>query len=243
MKLNGNTILITGGASGIGLALVKLLYSTNKIIVCGRNKARLEELQNQLPDVVTYQCDLSDEADLNRLADVLLAEHPNLNILINNAGVQYNVLFTSEQAEASAIREEVAVNLLAPIYLTNRLLPNLMRHNQAAVVNITSALAIAPKKNAAVYCASKSALRSFTRALRYQLEDSSVGVFELIPALVDTEMTQGRGKNKMTPQDFAKEALTAITANKNTVLIGKSKLLYLLYRIFPFLAYSLMKNA
>ncbi len=244
MKLSDNTILITGGASGIGLAFAKLLHgNNNRIIVCGRNKTRLDNLKNQLPDIVTYQCDLADETDLNHFAETVLADHPDLNILINNAGVQYNYLFTEEQPRAEFISEEVRVNLLAPIQLTDRLLPNLIRQNHAAIVNITSALAVVPKKSAAVYCATKSAMRSFTQALRYQLEGSSVTVFELVPSLVDTNMTNGRAGSKVTPQALAGEALKAIALDKQDIRIGKTKILYLLYRLFPLLAYRLLKNS
>lgn len=243
MKLSDNTILITGGASGIGLAFAKLLYDNNRVIVCGRNKERLDELKNQLPDVVTYQCDLSDGDELNRFADKVLANHPDLNILINNAGVQYRFLFTENQSHTGFISEEVMVNLMAPIQLTDRLLPNLIRQNNSAIVNITSALSIAPKKCAAVYCATKSAMRSFTQALRYQLEGSSVAVFEIVPPLVDTDMTRGRGDSKIAPQLLASEALKAIASGKDEILIGKTKILYLLYRLFPFIAYRLLKNS
>ncbi|MCB1760419.1 MAG: SDR family oxidoreductase [Gammaproteobacteria bacterium] len=243
MKLSDNTILITGGASGIGLAFANLLHDNNKIIVCGRDKARLEKLKNRLPEIATYQCDLANEADLSRFADTVLANHPSLNMLINNAGIQYNYLFTEEQPHAGFVTEEVRVNLLAPIQLTERLLPNLMRQDDAAVVNITSALAIAPKKCAAVYSATKSAMRSFTQALRYQLEGSHVAVFELVPPLVDTDMTTGRGDGKITPQALASEALKAIASDKHDVLIGKTKILYLLYRLLPSAAYRLLKNS
>ena len=243
MKLSNNTILITGGATGIGLALARALYDkNNRIIVCGRNKARLDELKKQLPDVVIYQCNLADETDLFRFADAVLADYPSINMLINNAGVQYNYLFTEEQTHTVPIREEVRVNLLAPLQLSERLLPHLMRQENAAIVNITSALAFAPKKCAAVYCATKAAMRSFTQALRYQLEGSSVAVFELVPSLVDTDMTQGRGNGKISPQALASEALKAMAADKHDILIEKTKALYLLYRLFPFAAYRLLKN-
>ena len=243
MKLNGNTILITGGASGIGLALTRLLHRNgNKIIVCGRDEGRLAGLKKQLPDVVTYPCDLADEPSLDRFADAVLANHPDLNMLINNAGVQHNFQFTEGRSHGPLIREELDTNLFAPIRLTDRLLPLLLRRNSAAIVNITSALAFAPKKSAAVYCATKSAMRSFTQALRYQLDGSSVAVFEIVPSLVDTRMTHGRGKGKITPDFLAGEAVDAIAMDKHDILIEKTKLLYLLYRFFPSTARRLLKN-
>ena len=104
-------------------------------------------------------------------------------------------------------------------------------------------MAITPKKSAPVYCASKAALHSFTQALRYQLEGSAVSVFELVPSLVDTDMTKDRGKGKISPEALAREALKALKMEKLVILIGKTKILFLLYRLFPFVARRLLKNS
>lgn len=244
MKLHDNTVLITGGATGIGLALARALHHQgNTVIVCGRNQARFVELKKQLPDVVTYQVDLSDQASLEQFADTILENHPGLNMLINNAGVQYSFRFAEDVSHATAIREELAVNLLAPLLLTDRLLPQLLQQCRAAVVNVTSALALTPKQSAPVYSATKAAMHSFTLALRYQLQGTGVAVFELVPALVDTGMTKGRGRGKISPQALAGEALKAMAADKHEILIEKTKILYLLYRFFPSVARRLLKNS
>ena len=167
MKLEDNTVLITGGASGIGLALTRSPHhKSNDVIVCGRNKTRLAHLKNQLPGITTYDCDLADETSLDRFMDAILNNHPRLNMLVNNAGVQHNYQFTDQCSHSESIHEEVSVNLLAPMQLTERLLPQLLQREESAIVNITSALALTPKKSAAVYCATKAAMRSFTQALR-----------------------------------------------------------------------------
>ena len=164
-------------------------------------------------------------------------------MLINNAGVQYNYSFAEESRHASVIKEEVSINFMAPMLLTDRLLPLLLQQTKAAIVNVTSALALAPKKSAPVYCATKSALHSFTQALRYQLDGTSVAVFELVPSLVDTDMTKGRGIGKISPQSLANEALKAIATDKHDILIEKTKILYLLYWVFPSFARRLLKNS
>ena len=244
MLLSNNTVLITGGASGIGLALAKALHAQgNTVIVCGRRKARLAELKHRLPNAVTYQCDLTDDASLDRFACTIMENHPGLNMLINNAGVQYNYSFAEESRHASVIKEEVSINFMAPMLLTDRLLPLLLQQTKAAIVNVTSALALAPKKSAPVYCATKSALHSFTQALRYQLDGTSVAVFELVPSLVDTDMTKGRGIGKISPQSLANDALKAIATDKHDILIEKTKILYLLYWVFPSFARRLLKNS
>jgi short-subunit dehydrogenase involved in D-alanine esterification of teichoic acids len=244
MKLRENTILITGGASGIGLALAKVLHSHgNTVIVCGRCEERLAELKSKLPEVVTYRCDLADEASLDRFACLIMENHPGLNVLVNNAGVQYKYPFTEDSSHSNVIREEVAINCVAPMLLTDRLLPALLQQTTAAIINVTSALALAPKKSAPVYCATKSAMHSFTQSLRYQLDGSAVKVFELVPALVDTEMTRGRGKGKISPEALASETLKAIAIDDHNILIGKTKILYLLYRFLPSIARRLLKDS
>lgn len=243
MNTSNNTILITGGAGGIGLALTRLLHQRgNRLIVCGRNSQKLEDIRSLWPDIDIRRCDLSDETSLEALVEGILADHPDINVLINNAGIQYNYLFTDGARHTAWIREEVATNLLAPLQMTDRLLPHLMEQRRAAIVNVTSALALAPKKNAAVYCATKAAMRSFSRSLRYQLEGSRVSVFDLVPALVDTDMTRGRGRDKISPELVANELLMAMAQDRQDVLVGKTKMLHRIHRLSPTVANRLLKN-
>ena len=175
---------------------------------------------------------------------VLLIEqqHSFLNILINNAAVQYNYLFTDEQNLTDKVDYEVSTNLTAPIKLTGLLLPLLLKNKESAVINVSSGLFMAPKKSASVYCATKSAIHSFSKTLRYQLENTDTKVFEIIPALIDTPMTEGRGKSKITPEQLTDEFLKNFRTDKFESYIGKTKLLKLISQILPKLADKIMKN-
>lgn len=243
MKLSGNTVLITGGSSGIGLELAKrFLQLGNKVIITGRDALKLKSIRDQFPELSIFTCELAEPVSLNELILFMKEEHPDLNILINNAGIQYNYLF-SEQLNADVkIDYEIATNLNAPVKLSVHLLPVLLRNANSAIVNVSSGLAIAPKMTASVYCATKSALHSFTQTLRYQLENTNVNVFEIIPALVETPMTTGRGKSKITPEQLVDEFIRDFERNKWESYIGKAKLLKLLHRLLPHIANRMMKN-
>ncbi len=169
-------------------------------------------------------------------------KYPDLNILINNAAVQYNYLFLDEQNLVDKIDYEVTTNLIAPIKLTSLLLPILINKKNSAIINVSSGLFIAPKKSASVYCATKSAIHSFTKTLRYQLEDKNVKVFEIIPPLVETPMTEGRGKSKISTEQLVDEFLQNFKTDKLESYIGKAKLLKLISNLFPKLADKIMKN-
>lgn len=243
MKLSDNTVLITGGGSGIGLALAKAFVGhNNTVIVCGRNVKKLEAVQKEYPTIFTFPCDITSEPDQQGLVEHITQKYPKLNILVNNAGIQHNYDFADTKSHIELIEEEVSINFLAQLKLTDRFLPILMGSPSAAVVNVTSALALVPKQSAPVYGATKAALHNFTKALRYQLERTSIKVFEIIPPLVDTEMTKGRGKGKMTPEALATEALRGIESNKHEIQIGKTKILFALNRFLPSVAERIIRN-
>jgi len=244
VKLSDNTILVTGGGSGIGLALAKAFarHSGNTVIVCGRNAQKLKAVHAENPVIATFLCDIASDQDQQRLTDVITQKYPNFNILINNAGIQHNYSFPDTRSHTDVIEEEVNINFLAQVKLTDRLLPALMRQSSAAIVNVTSALAVVPKQSAPIYCATKAAMHNFTKALRYQLENTSVRVFEIIPALVETEMTKGRGKGKITPEALAAEALRGIESDRYEIRIEKTKILFALHRLLPSVAERIIKN-
>jgi short-subunit dehydrogenase involved in D-alanine esterification of teichoic acids len=232
MILSKNKVLITGGNKGIGLALAKkFLTLNNKVIITGRNKTDLLNVKKQFPEVSTIQCDLANMEDIDKLTLYIENEHPDLNILINNAGVQYNYLFTEEKQLLSKVDYETKVNFLAPVKLTALLLPILNLNANAAVIMVSSALAIVPKTNASIYCANKAGLHSFSQSLRKQL--TNIKVFEILPSLVNTAMTEGRGKGKISPESLVNEFITSFKKNKYEVNIGKVKLLRFLHRILP----------
>lgn len=241
MKLIGNKILITGATSGIGKALTeKFCQLDNQIIAVGRNEIRLEELANFDDRITAFKCDISSQPELDRLVDFIKQEHKDLNILINNAGIQYNCNFLDETYNLQKIENEINTNLTAPIKLIGSLLPVLQHNANSAIVNVSSGLAIVPKANSAVYCGTKAGIHIFSKSLRYQLD--KVKVFEIIPPLVDTEMTKGRGKGKISPERLVEEFIKAFKNNRYEVNIHKVKILRILNRIIPKLADRLMKG-
>ncbi|NOZ03904.1 MAG: SDR family NAD(P)-dependent oxidoreductase [FCB group bacterium] len=243
MKINNQTALITGGASGIGLALTKrFLDAGNKVIIVGRNKQKLESVKSLSPGLITYQCDLSNYSQVESLKDRIANKHSDLSILVNNAGIQYNYRFTEDSDVINKIAREVEINLAAPIKLVSLLLPILLRQKSAAIINVSSGLGLVPKESAPVYCATKAGIHIFTKALRYQLENTSVRVFEIIPPLVDTDMTQGRGKGKISADDLAKEFFREFAKNHYEINIGKVKLLRLINRLSPALAEKILRK-
>lgn len=243
MKLSGNTILITGGSSGIGLALTKKFVSLhNTVIITGRNKQKLERVNETIPGIHTVHGDLSDDNAVTALAEHITLNFPMINVLVNNAAVQFNYSFCDDRVDMRDVDYEIATNLAAPIKLTALLLPMLKKKGESAIVNVSSGLFIAPKKSASVYCATKAAVHSFTKTLRYQLQPSTVKVFEIIPPLVDTPMTEGRGKSKITGDQLADEFIDDFRRNRFESFIGKTKILKFLHRLSPALADNVMKN-
>ena len=244
MELENNKILITGATSGIGKALAKefLKYKNNIIIAVGRDEKKFQTLQSTSEKIIPFTCDLGDPLQLEELVLFIEKEHSDTNILINNAGIQYNYHFKEEQHISDKIKHELDVNLYAPLSLIGLLLPILSLNNQPAIVNVSSGLALAPKKQAPVYCGSKAAIHIFTKSLRYQLEDSNVHVFEVLPPLVDTNMTKGRGSGKISPEELSREFIRKFKSNKYEIAIGKVKWLKLLSRLSPTLAELMLKN-
>jgi uncharacterized oxidoreductase len=243
MKVTNNTILLTGGTSGIGYELVRRFYELgNRLIVVSSDPDKLTSLRSQFPDIDTIPCNLADSTQVDALIRRCVADYPDINVLINNAGIQYNYDWKTEPHGYQKITDEIAINLISPLHLTYGLLPVLLKHPEAALVTVSSGLIYAPKKTAPIYCGTKAAIHTTTKALRYQLESTSVKVFEIIPALVDTPMTAGRGTGKITPQQLVEEFLRNFGKNRLEIRIGKTKLLRLLQRLSPALADRLMKN-
>lgn len=241
MKLSGNKILITGAAEGIGKALtLKFLQHDNQVIAIGRNQDKLEALSATDKRIIPFRCDLSLPDELAALSAFINQHHKDTNILINNAGIQYNYNFSSEPDFLEKIDHEITVNLTAPIKLIAMLLPVLMQNENSAIVNVSSGLGLVPKMQAPVYCGTKGAIHIFSKSLRYQLD--KVKVFEIIPPLVDTPMTKGRGTGKITPGQLAHEFMQSFKTDNYEVNIGKVKLLKLVNRISPSIADRIMKG-
>ena len=194
MNLTGNTILITGGGTGIGRALAEQLHKLgNQIVIAGRRKKALDETTAANPGMKSITLDIEDPAAIRSFAAQAVASFPALNVLVNNAGIMRpeNLLaLPSDLADAEAI---ITTNLLGPIRLTAALLPHLQKQPHAAIVNVSSGLAFLPLALTPTYCATKAAIHSYTESLRYQLRGTQIEVLELIPPYVATNLMDGAG--------------------------------------------------
>jgi len=237
MKTTQNTILITGGSAGIGLEMAKQFSEQgNHVIILGRNEERLKQAAVKLPNVTAIVCDVTRESDVDALVSRITKEYPNLNVLINNAG---SVAVYKLGANANAFEhasEEMLTNYLSVIGLTEKLLPLLDAHKEAAVVNVSSIVAFVPGINMPTYSASKAALHSYTQALRLTLEKtgSAIKVFELMPPLVNTEFSQAiGGANGIPPADVATHLLSAIEKDEYEIHVGVTANIYQLFLSSP----------
>lgn len=221
MKISGNKILITGGASGIGLGLaLRFIEEKNEVIVCGRRENILSEVAGRYPSIVTKKCDLSEASQREDLFNWISEEHSDLNVLVNNAGIQQRMLVTDPDFYKKAT-EEIAINIEAPIHLIS-LFSELKSLD--TIINITSGLSFAPMAGMAVYCASKSFFHSFTLSVRHSLKSKNIEVIELIPPALNTDLG-GKGLHGNAPavSEFIEAAFTQLKSGKNEITYGFSE--------------------
>jgi len=209
MNISGNTVVITGGATGIGLALAEaFLEGGSEVIICGRREQRLLEAKAKYPQLHIKVCDVAKEADRKMLVDWTIANHTKVNILINNAGIQRDISFINGIDEYLSGASEIAINLEAPIQLSGMFIPHLIGKQGAAIINVSSGLGFIPTAKMPVYSATKAGLHAFSMALRHQLLKSGIQVFEFVPPAVETELNQeGRAKRggfkvDLMPEEF-----------------------------------------
>lgn len=242
MKLKGKRIVITGGTSGIGYELVKSFYSDNELIVVSRDQVKLSRLSDELQRIAIYKADLSKLEDIVAVADAIKRQYESIDLLINNAAIQYTATFLDETFRHENIADEIAVNFTGICCLTYHLLPSLLHDESTVILNVNSGLALAPKKTSAVYCATKGGLNTFTQSLRYQLEKTNISVQQAFLPLVDTQMTRGRGRNKMSAQEAAIHVIRGVERDIQDHYIGKVKLLKILLRLTPSVALRITKK-
>lgn len=250
MKLSGNTILITGGASGIGYEFAaQLLRRNNTVIITGRDHGRLEQAQRSLPGIHTYQNDVSNANAISSLFDVVIKKFPALNLLINNAGIMRKINLL-DPSSLEDIGREVETNLTGTIRMVTHFLPHLRIQEVAAVVNISSGLAFVPLAIAPVYCATKAGVHSFTQSLRVQLKNTPIKVFEVAPPMTftslftkDMHVDDVRGVRMMDVAKMVGQAISGLERNRLEIRPGLSNVLKLMSRVAPeFLLKRLSKS-
>lgn len=209
MKLSENTVLITGGATGIGFAMAEaFLEAGSQVIICGRRESRLREAQITHHALVTRVCDISKEQDRLDLLDWIAAQFPGLNVLVNNAGIQRDVDFTAGLDDFLSGENEIRVNLEAAIVLTGLFEPLLAKNESAAIINVSSGLGFVPAAKMPVYSATKAGIHAFSMAIRPQMAKVGIQVFEVVPPAIDTELNplgrakRGNFKAGLEPREF-----------------------------------------
>ena len=221
-------MLITGGATGIGFALAESFVKLgNKVIVCGRRMDKLEDAKRRLPSLIVRQCDVSKESDRRALYEWVEKEFNDLNVLVNNAGIQRRIDFTKGTEDLLRQEDEIDINFKAQVYLAARFVPLLSRQKEAAIVNVSSGLGFVPLTVFPIYSATKAAIHSFTMSLRFQLRKTSVKVFEVIPPTVhDTEL-KGKPIEKaewsVPSSEVAEAVVKGLEGDVLEIAVGPSK--------------------
>ena len=236
-------VVLTGGTSGIGLELVRLLAPSSKLVVVGRNPEKLEDLKSQHASLETVTADLSDRSSVLGAAEEIKSRFGSIDVLINNAAMQYGLHFTNDAFDPDMIGREMDVNFTNVCYMIYGLLPALQKDSPSVILNIGSGLGLAAKPSSAIYCASKGALNIFSQSLRYQLEDSNISVLQALLPMVATPMTEGRGSGKIAAQEAAVAILQGLHKLTPDNDIGKVKLLRHMLRLAPAVAHKIMRKA
>ncbi len=243
MRLFGNTILITGGTSGLGLEFARqLLELKNTVIITGRDQSRLNAARVKLPEVHTVQSDVSDPKAITLLFDEVTRRFPALNILVNNAGIMRKINLHDTDKGLQDVTAEIATNLSGPVQMIHQFLSYLKARDAAGIVNVSSGLAFVPLPLSPIYCASKAGLHSYTQSLRVQLKNTNVKVFELAAPGAKTPLNDIFGAHEvdsrmlMDPSKLVKVAIQGIQRDKFEIRPGFSKVIRLLSRVAPQLA-------
>jgi uncharacterized oxidoreductase len=251
VNVHNNTILITGGGSGIGFALAnEFLKHNNKVIITGRNAEKLSTAKKKLPSLEVIQSDISNEDSVQRLVEEVKHNHPGLNFLVNNAGIMrlWNI-----QREGTSIEEqkkEILINLFGTVQLTQSFIPHLLKQKASVVLNVSSGLAFVPMPVAPIYNATKAALHSYSISIRQQLKNTGIKVIELMPAAIETDMAKEIAKNiggesdgpKMSPEKLAALTLKALKNDSYEIRPGMANALYLINRFFPGIAERMIQK-
>jgi uncharacterized oxidoreductase len=240
MKLRSNTILITGGAGGIGYELTKQLAALgNTILITGRDQAKMDRAKAAFPHIHTFRSDVSDPEAIATLYKDVTRPFPELNILINNAGIMRKINVHDKAGSLEDITREIEINLSGPIRMVKQFLPHLKTKSEAAIMNVSSSLAFVPLPISPVYCATKAGLHSFTESLRVQLKNTKVKVFDLAPPAIQTDLLGDfdvedmKGASTMKVEDMVQVAVQGMQANRFEIRPGQANLLKMMSRLAP----------
>ncbi|MEI8243528.1 MAG: SDR family NAD(P)-dependent oxidoreductase [bacterium] len=234
MNLSDKRVLVTGGGSGIGLALAEALVLQGcRVAICGRNPDKLQAAARQVPLLLTAVCDVRQPEDVAALDRTLQQAWGGIDLLVNNAGVADAYMVQHAPHWLAQAEREIETNLLGPLRLTNQFLPQLLTRPEAAIVNVTSGLALEPSPAAPGYSAAKAGLHAFTRVLRRQLRGTTVRVVEVQPPMVDTPMVADSRVHKVSPAAVAAATVRGLERNRQEIPIGEVRLMKWGLRLIP----------
>jgi uncharacterized oxidoreductase len=240
MELKNSTILITGGTSGIGLEFVKQLiaHGPSAILITGRDISRLQQVKLQYPQIHTFQSDVSDPKAIEQLFKTVTTQFPQLNIIINNAGIMRNLDLLDIKQGEQEIAAEIDIDLSGPIRMVQQFLPHLLGKPSAAIVNVSSGLAFIPFPASPVYSAAKAGLHAYTRVLRLQLNKTNIKVFELAPPSTETPLQNAfkglvDSSQNMATDKMVNIAIKSLLNDKLEIVPGIAKVLKIMSRLMP----------
>ncbi len=239
--MTGNTVLITGGTSGIGLEFAsQLLALGNTVLITGRDPQRLEAAGKQLSGVHTFVCDVSDPSAVQQLYETVSTQFPGLNVLINNAGIMRKLNLNHSSPDLTDLTREIQTNLNGTIWMVAQFLPLLKKQTSAALVNVSSGLAFVPLPISPIYSATKAAVHAYTQSLRVQLKKTSISVFELAPPGTETPLFHGEfsakdveGMKTMPVKTLVGHAIAGMEKDRLEIRPGLSNVLRVMSRVAP----------
>ena len=236
MNLSGNTILITGGSNGIGLALArKFVELGNEVIITGRTQERLDAAVKAEPKLKTFRGHAGEPKSIAELAKEMKTKYPKLNVLINNAGVMVYRNLAVQDPDLESLTSEIETNLCGPVRTTSALI-DLLKANKGTIINVSSGLAFVPLTAAPIYCATKAALHSYTITLRQQLRDHGVEVIELAPPAVRTDLAkapEGPGVTVISTDELVAATIKGLKKGSSEICVGQSAQLRMMNRLAP----------
>ena len=236
--------VVSGGSSGIGKAFVTALRQRGwRVVTCGRDPAKLRQLEALYPGVECHAVDVSDAAAMREFASKVLAAHPEVDLLISNAGGLREIDFSRDDLQSLDLTAEIRSNLDGAVHLISGFLPGLRRAGRASIIIVSSGYALAPATRAPIYSASKAALHSLSKSLRRQLAPLNITVTEVAPPVVDTPAVAHRKVAKMSADAVAEQTLAAAAKGTKEVYPGQARLLPLLLRVAPSFAEFLVAKS